>query len=477
MSSPRALTLYRTFPAEVQKKFRRFIESPYFNTRLKLQKLLHFFDTLAAGDLTWRPAEAAAFVLGDKSQIKALNNLLSDMNRLLENFIAVETMQQDTEWKDAALAKGLEQLGAPVFTQAVLKRKSRRGTDDPFALFHLHKLTDQLHFSSSRQNSNDALLESQKQLTIYYLTWQLKTWCELLNRSHILALDYEKDAVEIFRQILASASELVASQAVTKLYDAIFQWMLDQEDDTWYTQISGSLFDTLLLTDKDDAKEICAYIQNYCVKRINEGNPAFLQELFRLFQFMIQQKLILEGQQISQWTYKNIVTVGLRLKAFSETESFIHEWYTYLPDEVRDNAYHYNLAAFYYETHHYTKASKLLNRVQFTDPVYYLDSYTILMKIYFEEAAGEALASLKDTVRIYLLRQKNVSRQQVQLYNNLFRLTLRLFHLRYTAAHLSVEEWQKRRERLQEEIHRNNNIANKAWLLQQLDMLINRASG
>ena len=47
--------------------------------------------------------------------------------------------------------------------------------------------------------------------------------------------------------------------------------------------------------------------------------------------------------------------------------------------------------------------------MHFTDPVYYLDSHSILLKIYWEEGEDEAIRSLHETVRIYLLRQRSLN--------------------------------------------------------------------
>ncbi len=467
MSAPRSYQLYLHLSAEQRVRFKKFVHSPYYNTRTKLQKLVDYWEVITEGEDAWQAGDAALKILGNSKDLIPLNNLLSDIYRLLEDFLIAETVKGDPEWRVAGLARALEELGSSRATKAFLRRQERSQPDDPFALHYVNRLADQHHFSLSRQHNNADLLQSQQQLTIFYLTRQLKTWCELLNRNNILSLTYDEKALSHFQLVIEGARDMLEANPVAGLYYALFKWLKEPESDTWYEQLSPNLFPMLDQAGNADAKEVCAYLQNYFVRRINEGQSYFLQELYNLFQYMLTTELVLEGSAISQWTYKNIVTVGLRLRYFEATEEFIHNWYNRLPETDRDNAYHYNLAALHYESGQHDKALKLLQRVQFNDPVYYLDSHSILLKIYWEEGDHEAIRSLCESVRIYLLRQRNLNRQQIQLYRHLFRFTLRLFRLRYTSAHLTKQEQQRQYFKVKADIDQQDQVANRKWLLEQ----------
>lgn len=469
MSTPRFVQIYQSLPDPDKKRFLLFVGSPYFNTREKLVQLADYVRHRTEEEEDWDAGAASAAIFNDSNQQKPLTNLLSDLNRLMEQFLATEALAQQPELMETALAKGMSAIPVPSATKAYLRRKQRMGVSDPLSLHYINRLADQFYFQQTREHSNEELLESQHNLTVYYLTRQLKTWCELLNRSNILSLTYDEQALHLFLQVIEYAGPTLHEYPLAGLYHAIFQWMQEPGSDDWYYRLKGQLFHLLEQIEEEEAKEICAYIQNYCVKRINEGRQEFLQELFNLFRFMLEQELVLDGSVLSQWTYKNIVTVGLRLKAFEETEEFIHTWYQRLPEKDRDNAYYYNLAALHYESHDYAKAKKLLSRVHFTDPVYYLDGHAILLKIYFEEGAEDAIISLNETVRIYLLRLKLLNKQQIQLYRNLFRFTLRLYRLRHNAAHLSAREQHQILNKILLEADAQLQVANRQWLLMQAE--------
>ena len=59
------------------------------------------------------------------------------------------------------------------------------------------------------------------------------------------------------------------------MYWAIFIWLSNQESDAWYDRLQADLLDMLAATDADEIREVCAYLQNYFVRRINEGKKRF----------------------------------------------------------------------------------------------------------------------------------------------------------------------------------------------------------
>jgi tetratricopeptide (TPR) repeat protein len=253
------------------------------------------------------------------------------------------------------------------------------------------------------------------------------------------------------------------------LYYPVYKGLQNQDDDGWYEGYLKKLKEHLHKIQFEDGKEICNYIQNYCVKRINEGRQGFLAELFEIFKLMLNTNLAYEGLYLPQWTYKNIITVGLRLKEFTWTEDFIHQYYKKLAPDESDNAYQYNLAVLHYESGNFDRAMQLLNKVHFTDPNYYLDAKCILLKIYFQKENDDALYSLRDTVKIYLLREKLLNKNQKLLYKNLFTYAVRLFKLKYESAHLKQPAIISSLKKIAADLAKNNLVANKQWLMQKLE--------
>ena len=479
MAQPKLITIYGALSERERERFGEFVRSPFHNKRSKLINLVAHLEVMFAGEepKIWDKHEAYHCVFEADTPGKKrpafdelqLNNVVSDLFRLMEDFLAWQQFSRQPEWRDVMMVEHL--LSSSMLEQAdkVIRKKASNEMSDAYAQYRFNQLADQHFFQRSRKGDNRYLIQGQQSLEIYFLANQLRIWCELINRANVLSLAYDKQQFADFEQYLLLSLPKYGNQPTISIYWPILTWLRDQENDTWFIGFKEKLFQHIQEFPEQEGKDIIAYVQNYCVKRINEGKNAFLREWYEIAQYMLPLRLLHEGQWISQWTYKNIVTAGVRLKEFAWTEQFAHDYYTALSLEERDNAYQYNLAVIYYEKHDIDRAMQLLNRVHFSDPNYYLDAKTILLKIYYEHNAFEALISLRDTVKIYLLREKLLSRSQQMLYKNLFSLTLKLYKLRLEKESTDSEKWRKQFEVLKKGISENNLVANKGWLIGKME--------
>lgn len=456
----------------VRARFGELVRSPYFNKREKLVRLTAYLEWV--GENNWNRHNAFAAIFGEVPYRETvLNNLLSDLYKLAEKFLALYQLEQDPGMHHLLLMEKMVATGDQHLAEKVLVNKKHEADEYAFyQRFSRHMLLDRFHFQHARTGNNADLEAGRDALEQFYLVEQLKIWCELLNRSQVLGAAYDGKKLEAFNSVLNHLAPNYASNPFVILFIPVFNWLQDPDDDGWYPGYMQKLPDHLKEIPAADARELCNYIQNYCVRRINQSRTGFLNELFQLFKIMLQLDLLKEGNYITQWTFKNIVTVGVRLKEFSWTETFIHTHYLQLAPDERDNAYQYNLSVFYYESGDTAKAQQLLNKVLFTDPVYYLDAKCILLKIYYEADLFDPLMSLRDATKIYLLRNKQLNKEQKSQYSLLMNYTLQLYKLRTGKGAIPVEKWNKDFRRLLHNIAHKKLIANKQWLQQKVNDLL-----
>ncbi len=479
MAFPKVIAIYTALSTKEQERFELFVNSPFHNTRGKITLLMAAISINFKGELTENATEKAwdkqavhnKIFGGVKYNELQLNNLLSDLYQLLEKFLAWQKFEENSEQQDVMMIENLLETSILDNAGKIIKQKTLLKNKDAIAGFKLHQLADQYYFQRSRKGDNSYLLKGQQTLDIYYLNNQLRIWCELLSRSNILALQYDAYKFHRFIDFLENNLAEYGEQPTISIYYPILLWLKDQHNDAWYIGFREKLFAHIREFPEQEAKDIVAYVQNYCVKRINEGRNEFLKEWLAISRFMLPLNLLHEGQHISEWTYKNIVTAGVRLKEFEWTEQFIHDYYEQLADDGRDNAYQYNLAVLYYEKHDFNRAMQLLNKVHFTDPNYYLDAKSILLKIYYDHHEYDAILSLRDTVKIYLLRDKLLSKNQRLLYKSLFNNTIKLYKLRIDKGVTNVEKWNKQLAHLRVDIMETTLVANKQWLMNALELV------
>ena len=213
----------------------------------------------------------------------------------------------------------------------------------------------------------------------------------------------------------------------------------------------------------EEVKNMYVFAMNYCINQINFGKSEYLKEILFLYKQALENDVLLDEGQLSQWDYKNIVTTALRVKDFKWAQSFIQQYKTKLPKEDRKNAFTFNMARYYFAMKNYDEVLHLLQQVEYSDIFYQLDAKTTLLKTYFELGEWQPLYSLKDSFRVLLQRKRLITPQQKSNYLNLLNFAIRIFR---------VDVKDKRGlSKLKQEIIAANNVADKSWLLEKISEL------
>ena len=256
------------------------------------------------------------------------------------------------------------------------------------------------------------------------------------------------------------------------IYYQAFLTLTDSSNESHYMKLKELLSENIHVFSKSEAKQMYDYAQNYCIKKINSGNTNYSIELFNLYKLLLEKKVIFEGKYITPSSYKNIVSLGLRLKEFHWTKKFIEDYKEKIAFEFRNNAYIYNLASFYYSTEEYGKALKLIQKVEFTDIFYHLGSKSMLLKIFYELDETEPFYSLVDTFIMYLKRNKLISDYQFEVHHNLIKFSKKTFDLKLRLTQNKKSVNKKALEILKEKINSTPKITNLQWLNEKVEGLI-----
>jgi len=221
---------------------------------------------------------------------------------------------------------------------------------------------------------------------------------------------------------------------------------------------------------KQGMRDMYGFAQNYCIRQLNSGKPKYLKELFDWYKLLLKREIIFEGKQLSQFDFKNIVTVGLRMEEFAWTKKFIEQYKHHISKEFQENSIAYNLSHFYFAKQEYKKAKKLLLSVRFTDMYYQLDAKSMLLKTYYELNEINPLNSLLDAFRVNLRRSKKISEYQRLTYLNLLGFVKKLIRINASPpTPLQKRGEKKKLNELKKEISKTTEVADKKWLLKKVE--------
>nr|HQU58217.1 hypothetical protein [Saprospiraceae bacterium] len=245
------------------------------------------------------------------------------------------------------------------------------------------------------------------------------------------------------------------------LYYQIYLTLTEAEKEEHYYRLKYLLDNYSLKFPPNEAKDVLYMAaQNYCIRKINQGNHSFTNELFLLYQDLIDKKILFTEGELSPWYFKNIVNIALRLGKYSWAENFINSYSEKLPESFRSNAVTYNLAQVYFFQKKYDKVLEQLRNVEYEDVAYNLGSKAMLLATYYEIEELEPLYSLFDSFRAFLNRHKDIPVNRRKNYANLIKFTKKL--TRTMPGDL------KSIEKLKEEIKATKNIASVNWLQEKI---------
>ena len=294
----------------------------------------------------------------------------------------------------------------------------------------------------------------------FYILKKLKMFCELINRQNILG---NKTEINFYNEINTISSH---NQFRNIPLIAIYREILITLTET-NNEASFDLLQKLVSRHKDiievsELKEIYQYIKNFCIRKINEGRTDYTEKLYKIYKDILSNEKLMRSEYLSQFEFKNIVSIGIRLKENKWSRWFIDKYINYTRPEERSNVFKYNMAFWYFHSGEFKRAIKSVRDVEFTDVVYQLDSRVILLKSYYELDEQESFFYHASAFRLFILRNRHISDYQKKINRNL---------IRFLSAIVRAGTSKTKLDRLKMEIQKEKNVADINWLIEKIDAL------
>ncbi len=479
MENSKLLAILQQFDKQDINRCRKYVASPYFNAS---DQLIHLFDLLSEGlgngngaphknpakEKIWRKLNP-----GKPYDDTRMRKYLSDLLKLVEGYLVQQTFDNNPLAQTARLLEAVEERKLTKLYNSARKNSEKISLEFPYHNTeyyyyqyvlekHYFGLTD---FETKREDISN-IEEISKNLDFFYFGEKLRMYCEVLSRRKFVNYDYQIGFIDI---ILNHLENQAAKPPLLNIYHRISKLYTQFDNEENYTELIRLLDEFGKTVPPIQARdELYMAAQNYCISRINSGHQNFLYELFSLYKTMLTNGIITAEGELPEWFFKNIASIGLRLKEYDWIEKFIFEYQHLLPENVRSNAVSYNLAQLYFYQKKYDKVIEQLRNVEYEDIIYNFNSKTLLIATYFEMDEIDVLYSLLDTFRTFLNRRKDVPEQRRKLYINLIKFTKKL-------AGTSPKN-KKALQELKQEVLETKNVASMNWLLERIDEMIGLGS-
>lgn len=469
MKNSKLALILDSFSKKEWKQFRAYVASPFFNKNDHLSQLQliieHHYFYLKTDFPTKKQAWKKLMPDLPYSE-ERLNNFISLLNKLAEDFVAYRAYESHVLRQFNLRLRGFNNRGlAKHFsknfekTEQLIKQMSYADADYYYDLYLLEVEADRFIADQGNTQQSRDFTKLLAHLDHYYLATKLKYYCLLINRKNIVKAEDVELSIREFLSYLQTFD--ITKIPVICLYHAVLMTLIEEEQETHFSQLNTLLDRYSNRFSQREIRNLYAFAQNYCIKKINAGQTRFLKALFELFKTLLAKKIIISEGILSPVYYKNIATVGLRSKEFEWVKRFIYDYKKYLIEKQQNNAFYYSLGMWHFYQKQYHDAMIALIQVDNDSFFYTLDAKAILLKSYYELDEEEAFFSLAHSFKIFVSRNKWIAKAHRQTYLNTIKYTWQL-------ARIKKSEKAKL-ERLKTRITNAVQVFDTTWLLAKVE--------
>ena len=472
MQNLKIYAVLQQFSKVEQNRFRKFLCSPYFNVNQDLIDLFdHLIDSMNGHSESEIPKEFFWEKLnpGKPYDDVRMRKYFSDLLKLLEGYIAQEAFQENplhqaTYLMEAVIQRKLNKLYNNTLKSArrLSDQQHYRPANYYYHQYQIEKNYYRLNRSLGKRDVETNVEEIANNLDRFYLAEKLKYYCDVLSQQYSVSFEYEILFLEeIIAHIKKYRYEEVPPIAV---YFQIYLAYTEGDKEEHYFKLKDLLEKHGLEFPKEEAQEIYTFAINYCTRKINKGNQAFLREYFDLYKDLLKKDILIVEGEMEPGLFRNIVVVGLRLGEMAWTEQFIHDYQPYLPEAQRENTVSFNLSQLYFYKRDFDKVIETLRHVEYEDVITNLNAKTLLLTTYYEIDEIEPLYSLMESFRAYLNRHKDISSRRRKSFLQFIRFVKKLSK--------TMPGDSKRIDSLREELESSKGVASSQWIAEKIEELV-----
>lgn len=463
-----------------RERLRQFVRSPYFNRHEGTAKLLDFIlRELGKTRPKLEEARAQDAVKGSGTE-QALADLQSALMKLVNQFLAVEQLGEETFRQEVLTLKRTKELQRFSLLEnrgkrldSKVARYQYRDGDTHLAAYEWKSINGYLQGETDRADTREmqAMLNH---LDRYYMVEKLRHACQLTANMMLMNTHYEL----LFLEPMLEYLESEAGQALLTgdkepsidCYYHILMSLRQPDDASHYARMLYYLGEGFPRLPLDHQKDVYSFASNYCIQRIRSGHAEYRAELMDLYRRGIDTGIIYTKGEISEYDYKNIVTLGSANQEFDWTGNFIEENRARLPAAKRDNAYALNKANYLYALKRLDEAARLLVTVTDSDIVYHLARVVLEIRIAYDQEDQEYALNLLETFRLYVRRSRKMSTKDKRSYINYTRFTRQLVNLRAQQDFMDKAAYTKKMATLHQTVGEADILVERGWLLRETDV-------
>ncbi len=461
MKNSKLLALLHAFNAFEHLQLQKFIRSPFHNQHQDVIKLYEYLRHTPAQDDAALQRTTVFHHLYPNTEFNdlKLRHISSYLMKVMEDFMVWNEANNDKAYQQIQLTRAyrkrkVEKLFSKTYnaTQKLQQKSTVKDAEHHHNNYLLH--LEQYHSTKTRVEGTRAVLQNlSDELDIYFIASKLKQACNVLSHRKVFKTDYRLGLLD---EIIAYVehNHLTHVPAIGIYYYTYLT--LTREEESAFRNLKKLIAQHHQCFATDELRDVYLQAINFCIRQLNTGHQSYVQEVFELYKESLQNGAMLEQNKLSPFTYKNVVSAGLKLGEHQWIENFIHTYKSLVPEHHRTAFYQYNLAKLFFARGEYKQSTQALHQINIADLFTDLDARVILIKSYYELGELEYLEHLLDSFK-QSLQRKEVLTYHKKNYSNFIRLTRKLIN----------RKTQEGNTKLMKAINEAEILTERDWLLEK----------
>ena len=455
----------KSLPAPKKNSFGKFLKSPYFNQR---EDLYHLYESIL--EVMIKEQEVSKEEIWELTfanqpySSQNLRLLMSYLQKLLEQFIAVENLMQDKIQIKLTNASWFRNAGNEKLHKSLLKDSKNQLEKQPLRnadyFYQSYQLELEKYKSSSKikPDKGTDFQQVADTLDLAFLGMKLRESCLLLASDQIYKWGFDDGFLEKTFEYLTEKDLL--QYPVLSMYFYCYKMLQYPEDESWFQSFKQELLNHGHLFEKEETKDLYLMAINRAIRKVNDGFHKYHHDMMDFYKEGLEKEYLLQNGVLSRFTYHNIVSAALQINEVDWAEEFITSWSVRLNRRYRERMVSFNQAKIAYHRKDYDAAIPLLQRANYHDQLLNLRARTLLLKIFYEIDEIDLLQSHLDAFSSYLRRKSGLGYHRTH-YRNLIKYTKRLLALQFSDKEVVLN--------FKKNVNAEELLTDKSWLLGRVE--------
>lgn len=446
---------------------RKFVKSPYHNKRQDVVELFELmYKTPLENRTALRKEKVFPKLFGKEAYSPdKMDYTMSFLFKTIEQFLIHQHAVSDKTNAQIALMEAYRNLGLNKHFQQSAALALKQQKKEPLRDLNYHERAFNIEFiqyeflSRQQRNTPKNLQELSTKLDLRFLSQKLKDACRLLAHQAVAKQQYDFGLLNSILPYINEHLEILEHPSIALYYYYYQAATIPEKSEHYFQQFKTTFFNCSQAFQDIELKNVYTLALNYCVKRVNLGQPEYQQELFDFYDAGLRLKILIDNGILSQFTFNNITKLALRLNKIKWTEDFIENYKGLVDERYHDTYVHNAYSMLYFAQGKYEETMVRLQQVDHKELFITLDAKVLLIKVYYQLDEYDVLESFINSFKVFL-RRKDILAYHRDIYKNFIRFTQKLINL--------PPFDKEARLKLLQEIVKTQKLLEKTWLLEQL---------